>query len=462
MIFSRVEDGEGSRPRWLNDLKIQPKGGPENFNPKNSNWLRAAKVPMLILNATTLNTGHNWQFTATWMGEPPSTIDSEVDGNYRLRRMYYDQAPEGHRRIRLGHAVAASSCVPALFEPLALANLYEGMVVRLVDGGVYDNQGTASLLDQECKIMLVSDASGQMNTENDPGAGLLAVPLRTNKVLQARVRVAQYRELSAQRRASILRGLMFIHLKKDLPVKPMDWIDCPDPQDSLGSDRAVTNYGINRGAQERLAAIRTDLDSFSDAEARSLMISGYRMTDYEIKRSLPEHYPPDAARVDWQFMKLDEPLTRDQVPASLFNLLKVAASLAFKIWKLSRLLRACSIAAAVVLIALLGWYCWENREKLIFSIDPGEPGGSLLQLTWGLAAKMVGVIAALSLMPAFARNFLRLDDYRKTAYEITVGAAMSVLGWLAAQLHLLVFDKLYLRWGSQKQLLGSQNKIPKE
>ncbi|HEV2666748.1 MAG TPA: tetratricopeptide repeat-containing protein, partial [Blastocatellia bacterium] len=72
-IFSRVEDGEGTRPRWLNDLKIQPKDwskdGAENFNPKNHNWLRAAKVPILILNATTLNTGHNWQFTATWMGE---------------------------------------------------------------------------------------------------------------------------------------------------------------------------------------------------------------------------------------------------------------------------------------------------------------------------------------------------------------------------------------------------------
>jgi predicted acylesterase/phospholipase RssA len=465
-IFSRVEDGEGTRPRWLNDLKIQPKDwskdGAEDFNPKNHNWLRAAKVPILILNATTLNTGHNWQFTTTWMGEPPSPIDSEVDGNYRLRRMYYDQAPEGYQRIRLGHAVAASSCVPALFEPLALANLYEGLVVRLVDGGVYDNQGTASLLDQGCNILLVSDASGQMNTENDPGAGLLSVPLRTNSVLQARVRVAQYRELSAQRRASTLRGLMFIHLKKDLPVKPMDWIDCLDPQDSPGPDLPVTNYGINKGAQERLAAIRTDLDSFSDAEARALMISGYRMTGFEIERSLPEFYSSGAAAEDWQFMKLDEPLARDQVPAPLSNLLEVAAFLAFKIWKLSRLLRAGSIVAAAVLVASLGWYCWENWNNQIVSIDFGEPGGRLWPLTWGVAATTVAAIAALSLAPAFARNILGLIDYRKTAYEITLGAAMSILGWLAAQLHLLVFDKWYLRWGSQKRLLGSQDKISKE
>jgi len=39
---------------------------------------------------------------------------------------------------------------------------------------------------------------------------------------------------------------------------------------------------------------------------------------------------------------------------------------------------------------------------------------------------------------------------------------MGLLGWIAAQLHLLVFDKLYLWWGSQKRLLGSHDKRSKE
>jgi predicted acylesterase/phospholipase RssA len=456
-IFSRVEDGEGARPRWLNDLQIRPIGERINFHPKNDNWRRVAKVPILILNATTLNTGHNWQFTTTWMGEPPSSIDSEIDGNYRLRRMYYEDAPEGHRRVRLGHAVAASSCVPALFEPLALTNLYYGLVVRLVDGGVYDNQGTASLLDQGCNILLVSDASGQMNTENNPGGGLLSVPLRTNSVLQARVRVAQYRELSAQRRASILRGLMFIHLKKDLPVKPMDWIDCPDPQDSFAPDLPVTKYGINKGVQERLAAIRTDLDSFSDAEARALMISGYRMAESEMRRSLPELDQLDGAAMDWQFMKFDELLTRADISPSILGLLSAASSLAFKIWRLSRPLQASSIILGTILVGFFNWYCWENWNTPIVSFGFGGPDESLWRLTWGDTALTVITIAALSLLPAFARSVLRLIDYRKTAYEITVGIVMGLLGWIAAQLHLLVFDKLYLWWGSQKRLLGTRD-----
>jgi len=274
--------------------------------------------------------------------------------------------------------------------------------------------------------------------------------------------VAQYRELSAQRRSSSLRGLMFIHLKKGLHVKPLDWIDCPDPQDSRDSDSPLTKYGINKDAQERLAAIRTDLDSFSDAEARSLMISGYRMTEFEIARSLPEFDEADGAGVDWQFMKFDESLTRAEAPATLLKLLSVAGSLAFKIWKLWPPLRASAKAFGLILLGLLLWLCWENRNVPVVSIGFWGTDETLWRLTWGDAALTVITIAALGLLPTFARNILRLIDYRKTAYEITVGVVMGLLGWIAAQLHLLVFDKIYLWWGSQKRLLGSHDKRSKE
>ncbi|MGH9939277.1 MAG: tetratricopeptide repeat-containing protein [Blastocatellia bacterium] len=467
-IFSRVKDGEGGKPRWLNELRIQPVGETGGFHPKNDNWRREAKVPILILNATTLNTGHNWQFTATWMGEPPSSIDSEVDGNYRLRRMYYEDAPNDHKRIRLGHAVAASSCVPGLFEPLAFTKLYGGLVVRLVDGGVYDNQGTAGLMDQGCNILLVSDASGQMTTVDDPANGLLTVPLRTNSVLQSRVRIAQFRELAARRRSSVLRGLMFIHLKKDLQVKAKDWINCTDPQDSFDLDLPLTKYGINKEAQGRLAAIRTDLDSFSDAEARALMISGYRMTEFEMARRLPELDSSRRANgaseasgergeaADWQFMKFDESLTRADISASMLKLLSAASSLAFKIWKLSRPLRVGAIALAVALIGLLGWYCWVNWENPILTFDFGEPDEDPWRLTWGYAALTAIAMMVINRLPAFVRTILRFTDYRKTTYEIAVGVGMSVIGWIAAGLHLLVFDRWYLWWGSQKRLLESQ------
>ncbi|MFT5764827.1 MAG: hypothetical protein ACI8X3_002259, partial [Saprospiraceae bacterium] len=78
----------------MQDLFIFPKGYPiGDFNPTRDNWERKNKIPNLILNATALNTGHNWQFTASWMGEPPGNIVKEVDAKLRLRRMYYWEAP---------------------------------------------------------------------------------------------------------------------------------------------------------------------------------------------------------------------------------------------------------------------------------------------------------------------------------------------------------------------------------
>jgi predicted acylesterase/phospholipase RssA len=129
------------------------------------------------------------------MGEPPSGVLREVDGNDLLRRMYYWEAPKAHRSIRLGRAVAASACVPGLFDPVEFANLYPKRIIRLVDGGVRDNQGTGSLLEQECSVLLVSDASGQSSSQNYPGAEPLQVPLRASGIQGARYQTSTCRLL---------------------------------------------------------------------------------------------------------------------------------------------------------------------------------------------------------------------------------------------------------------------------
>jgi predicted acylesterase/phospholipase RssA len=290
-LYERIATGLDWTDTTLADLTVQPNGEQPGFSPKDHNWRRSAKVPILILNATSLNTGHNWQFTATWMGEPPASIDTEIDANYRLRRMYYPDAPGPHRRLRLGDAVAASACVPGLFEPLSLSDLYERRdesdapvrpIVRLVDGGVHDNQGVAALLEQGCTVLLVSDASGQMSSQDFPSTGLLGVPLRANSVLQARIRTAQYQDLEGRRRGGLLKGLMFVHLKKDLESLPVDWIDTKDPS-RTPPPAQLASYGVDKGIQRCLAAIRTDLDSFSEVEAYALMTSGYLMTETALK-----------------------------------------------------------------------------------------------------------------------------------------------------------------------------------
>ena len=439
-IFSRA--GDRKPRRVMSDLLVRPLGEPDNFTPEAHNWRRATKVPMLVLNATTLNTGHNWQFTATWMGEPTAGIDSEVDANYRLRRMYYDEAPEAYRRYPLGQAVAASSCVPGIFEPINLPKLYPGIDVRLVDGGVQDNQGIGALLDEGCTVLLVSDASGQMESQPRPGTGIFSSLKRANSILQARVREAEYEDIAARRRSSLLRGLMFIHLKKGLDVSPVNWIGCEDPLPTAAQTYLLTPYGVRKDVQERIAAIRTDLDSFHDVEAYALMTSGYRMAEYEFPRSI-QGFPRTApASVAWPFLAV-EPFLKsvagiDRAHRDLMELLKASNSLAFKIWKLSPWLRglgwALIVAAGVGLVYMAFW-------------------GPKLEARLTLRLLVVTGIAT-ALGSIFGKTVIRVVRFRDTLQQIAAGLALCICGWLVGGVHLMVFDKLYLRRGRIQALLS--------
>ncbi len=370
-IYARVPDGAGGE-RWLNDLYVEPNGAGPSFNPQTDNWRRRAKAPILVLNATTLNTGHNWQFTASWMGEPKNAMEPEVDSNERLRRMYYREAPDPYKRFRLGYAVAASACVPGLFEPLSLPDLYPDRTVRLVDGGVHDNQGIVGLLEQDCTVHLVSDASGQMGVDLKSTTSPVGVPLRTTSVLQARVRDAQYRELSALRDASVLRGFMFTHMKKDIGSRPIDWIKPAPANPPAEPIEPPTGYGILKPVQSALAAIRTDLDSFSDAEAFALMNSGYQMTAEAFPLANPDFPVADGPPFDWKFLKVKDiaPAMRDpDKHAPLQRLLEVGASRAFKVWKLVPALKYASWALGAAGLALAAWLTWRNWNETLLTVE---------------------------------------------------------------------------------------------
>jgi len=251
------------------------------------------------------------------MGEPPAETGSSIDANYRLRRMYYSEAPTGYRNVELGYAVAASACVPGIFDPLTFPDLYPNITVQLVDGGVHDNQGISALLQQDCNVLLVSDASGQMTEQDEPNSDFIRVPLRTNSILQARLRIAQFGDIEARERTSLLKGTMFLHLKNGLdsqsiswkspdpvasPDPAVDWRECPHSKDAPSSE--ITPYHVSKEIQRLLASIRTDLDSFNEAEACALMLSGYLMTDHEFPKRLPA-FPVDPSQErNWRFLEL--------------------------------------------------------------------------------------------------------------------------------------------------------------
>jgi hypothetical protein len=458
VLYSKVDDGCGKKPRLLGDLRVAIPGEGDDFKPKYDNWRLKAKVPVLVLNATTLNTGHNWQFTSSWMGEPPSSVDLEIDGNYRLRRMYHSEAPRqrdrwqapwlrpfapfDYQRMRLGHAVAASSCVPGLFEPITMLELYDNKVVRLVDGGVYDNQGIASLLEQDCAVMIVSDASGQMEAEDRPSGGRIGVPLRSSSVSMSRVRQAQYRELDARRRSGLLKGLLFLHLKKDLESDPVDWRECQDPFDASDVARPATRRdvlvgaGLQKSVQQLLSGIRTDLDSFTEVEAFALMTSGYRQAEAYLAECLPEFAGPTAEREDWRFLAIEPALQPGRGFDLLTRQLKVGKQIAGKVWRLNTPLMVMGGLAALAALAATVWWGWRHRNDTLLTV--GSLGGFV-----GVAA--LAYVAPRALQLARFKNTLRSSTLRGAA-----GAALAVL----FKIHRQVFDPLFLRQGKVKRLLA--------
>lgn len=433
-LYSKVRDGEESSDRWLTDLFVHPKGAQEGFEPKRHNWLRRAKVPMLVLNATTLNTGHNWQFTASWMGEPPAGSENPADRNDILRRMWYSEAPKQHQNIRLGHAVAASACVPGLFNPMVFRGLYGqvdgdrvSMTVKLVDGGVHDNQGTASLVEQACSVMLVSDASGQMGTQEDPGGSLTSVPLRSSSILMARVRGAQYDDLVARLRASVLRGFVFVHMKQEVPLRVVDWTDTDDPTKLPKLE--PPSYELSRTIQKLLSGVRTDLDAFHDAEAYALMTSGYKITGSEFARCLPD-FPTSRADVDWPFLAV-EPLMRPNLEdrKQLDDVLKVSGERFFKLLRLSRVARAGALAALALAVLAVAFAFWTWRDQTL--------------LTVGVLGALVLAYAALS----FVTKKLGKLRFRETVARAGVELALAVLAPIFFGLHLLLTNRRYLARG---------------
>lgn len=441
----RQIDKDRKGPIYMDDLFIKPKNHSGDFDIYNHNFNRKHKVPQLILNATTVNTGHNWQFTASWMGEPPGSIQSDIDVKPRLRRMYYKDAPAKYKRFRLGYAVGASSCVPVLFTPMPLYNLYpddpkkEKIELQLIDGGLHDNQGIASLIEQECKNMIISDASGQMATQTGASKNELSTFYRADTILQERIRELQFKDIKERAATTQINNVINLHLKNDLQQMPISWLHCTDPprtiynETSCENPNELTDYGILRNVQLLLSEIRTDLDSFNDTEAYALMYSGYAQTHYQLKikeeRSLTKTY-------NWQFLKIKEHMTIPERAEEIEKVLTTAKKVPFKLFDLSLgfkiIIYSLGIIASVVIL-VYGILYW-NRP-FYFSIQVGTFVFAFIVMLVGLFSKMLASWLNI-------KSFLR----KKAIWIIVLTAA-----FIASNFYLIFLNGLYNSAGRLKK-----------
>lgn len=436
----------------MRELKIIPAGEADDFHPRRDNARRFAKVPILLINATSLNTGRNWRFEATQMGEPPrlSRQAVEVDKLPRLvRAPGYDDLPDHLRNMPLGTAVAASTAVPGLFHPLAISDMYPGRRIELVDGGVHDNQGVQGLLDEECEHLIISDASGPMDEDPNPGTSAAMVLLRTNSVMMNRLREEQLFGITAGARA---RSVALIHLQQGLPVEQTQWIGAETSPPAPAAPPGPKSR-IDARVQRLLARVRTDLDSFTEVEAFSLMYLGYDLTRQALQRTPSvTQFARRGQRSDWRFLAV-RPWMERPTPEYLKQL-EVARGTVFKAIRLvpwlAPALAGLAVAAAAALVAF-GWD-WLVRPRA-------------LQLTW--AWWQLGVVgAALLSLPWTGRILV----WRRTLgwarrplswmYRLLFQAVLPIGAALFIRLYLVTVDPLFLRQGRLDRLTPPPEEEP--
>ena len=127
----------------------------------------------------------------------------------------------------------------------------------------------------------------------------------------------------------------------------------------------------------------------------------------------------------------------DRAHGVLLKLLQVANWRAFKIWRLSLPLR---VAGWLLIAAAMA--------GLIFTAFWGPKVG-LLSLQ-GLVIAGLATVSGLII----GKSLVHVVRFRDTLKQIAAGLALCCLGWLIGGVHLLVFDKMYLRRGKVEALMG--------
>lgn len=448
-------------------LKIQPYGEKEDFHPfakdvggQTANNRRQNKVPILVINTTTLNTGHDFQFTASWLGEPPNQgAQKDLDKNTRLRRAYYvgDGLPEKYRRLPLGIAVAASATVPGIFHPLALTDLYPDMTPQLVDGGVHDNQGIEGLLDSDCTHLIISDASGQLPDVPEPNNRAWSVVKRSSDISMDRVREEEYEGLVLRQASAQIREFVFTHLKEDLQQQERTWIGGTNKPGQQGPPSGRTAYGVDREVQQLLANIRTDLDSFTEVEAYSLMADGYLIAQHLINNQIRQRVDctgtgkPLAQPHSWSFLRINDYLSNPQKDPRFVRQLEVASLQVFKVWKLSLLLKIVKWIG-IAALAVLAYFMF--RYMLTHPTEP-VPGVEWLYNkvnTLGALATTLVALVLYFVSYLFPRHLRLVLSWRSLPRRWALRIGLAVFGWIGVWVHLLIFDWLFLRQGKVARL----------
>ncbi|MFB7813258.1 patatin-like phospholipase family protein [Paenibacillus chitinolyticus] len=224
-------------------------------------------LPKLMVNTTNLNLGRLCCFS--------SELTDAHTNFYEIANQLTKHSPGGYRldykHITLGTVVAASSCVPGLFNPVTFDLGYS--IQSFVDGGISDNSGIISLVNDNCNLIIVSDASLYMDYKNQPSSNPFGMALRTNDIFMDQLKRKTLKSLKGHN-----ENLVYISIREELEEKTPRYENGVIP---------TTEYGVNYFVQHYLSRMRTDLNTFTEVEAKALMNDGMTICRHILEKQSP-------------------------------------------------------------------------------------------------------------------------------------------------------------------------------
>jgi NTE family protein len=434
--FVKKDSSRSNEPIFMRDLLITPYGweANESFHPSTGNAGRVNKIPALILNATTLNTGRNWQFSAVDIGEH-NINDYEFNKNNTFRSFRYsdpelDNADRSkYRKFPLSAAVAASACVPGIFTPLALTKLYPQATPQLVDGGVYDNQSISPVVYEKCTKLIISDAAGQMDFKGELNSSISGVLGRTFSTFMDRIKNLGIGSAIILKEAGIFDSVSLFHLKMGISN---EYLEPGKEQFKTNDDDPLTYYRVNKSKQKMLAAMRTDLDAFSDIEAFCLMKSAYNMAECDANIESMRGNKQECAESDYKFQVTGSYLQKEPGNDKYDKVLKLSCS---------RLFRAYRLMPLFIPLALIGILVSFSPFLLLLYFEPEMRTNVMLVIS------VLAVIALLAQVAGFkVVSSSRVIKFVNHFITIVFGLPLSVVFTLYNKF----INPVYIKYGKVK------------
>jgi NTE family protein len=230
-----------------------------------------------------------------------------------------------HKEFPVARAVMASTCVPFAFTHVTIDKKYfedqkyaKTLNPRLVDGGVYDNQGIHKLTHKTsscyCENVIVSDA-GQGFPFEKSYRNQIALLVHTSGVFMERIKKLQmmnslyrgednnsivaYQSLSFDledsitefmkmlRNGNIVKPVIEAHSISDDDIKAQNWDKIKKQVENNIKYQEILDKACTEDELEKAREIGTGLSKFNDDKINCLVKHAEAITELQIKLFLP-------------------------------------------------------------------------------------------------------------------------------------------------------------------------------